>query len=260
MISYIKTDEGLSAVINGSAYTITSDNASYNQVVDAIRNNEPEEQIVDLFNAANAIKRWAHGNIEVSEFNELTFNGEQVHNVVVDRIFSFMEEGLPYEPLIAFLRRLLANPSKRAVDELYKFLEHESLPITEDGYFLAYKGVREDYTDCHTGQFRNVPGAEFKMIRNLVDDDARVACSNGFHVGSLEYATSFGPKCVIVKVDPADVVSVPHDSSCQKCRVAKYTVLCDYQGALPKPLHTDTPYEDTLLREDEERALADWMN
>ncbi len=244
MISYIKTDEQITAVIGGQAYAISSDNPSYGQVKDAIANDECVDTIIDLFNAANAVKRYTHGDIEVSDYNELFYNGEQVHNVVVDRIFDFMSEGLPHEPLIKFLKRLLANPSKRAVDELYTFLEHKNLPITEDGHFLAYKGVREDYTDVHTGKFLNIPGAEFKMLRNLVDDDARQACSNGFHVGSLEYATSFGPRTVIVKVDPADVVSVPHDSQCQKLRTARYKVVCNYQGALPRALHSDDPYGD----------------
>ena len=33
---------------------------------------------------------------------------------------------------------------------------------------------------------------------------------------------------VVVKVNPKDVVSVPDDCSCQKCRVASYTVVSEY--------------------------------
>lgn len=243
MIPHIKTDEGLTAVISGEVYQIRSDNPSYNQVWDAIAGEEPYDVIIELFNAANAVKRYFKGGVEV-DGGCILFNGEPIHNHVVDRILEFMSKGLPYEPLLKFLSRLLANPSRRSIEELYKFLEHKALPITEDGCFLAYKGVRDDYKDVHSGKFSNYPGVSNQMPRASVDDDFRNGCSYGFHVGSLEYATSWGTRTVIVKVDPADVVSVPDDCSCQKLRTSKYTVLCDYQGALPRPLHSDRPYAD----------------
>ena len=66
-----------------------------------------------------------------------------IHNHVVGRILDFMREGLPYKPLTRFVEKLMENPSRRAVNELYAFLEHKNMPLTPDGNFLAYKGVRE---------------------------------------------------------------------------------------------------------------------
>lgn len=244
-ISYIVTEGGITAVIDGESYTVTSDNPVYSQVKDAIINREDRETIANLFRTANAVKRYSKGNIQVQN-GSLYFGGEEIHNVVVDRIFAFMAEGLPVEPLIEFLKRLLANPSRRSVDQLYKFLEHKNLPITEDGFFLAYKGVNDDYTDCHTGTFDNTPGRVNAMERNKVDDDFRAGCSSGFHAGSLEYSTSFGRRTVIVKIDPADVVSVPEDCNCQKLRTCKYEVVQDYDGPLPAvAANSHAPYEDT---------------
>jgi hypothetical protein len=243
-ISYIATCNGIAAVIDGEQYTITSDNPSYNQVLDAIIAGERPERIAELFRTANAVKRYTKGLIEVTD-GALYYNGEEIHNVVVDRILQFMSERLPVEPLIAFLGRLLANPSKRSTEELYKFLEHKAMPITPDGCFLAYKGVNDNYTDVHSGRFSNRPGVTNSMPRQKVDDDFRNGCSYGFHVGSLEYATSWGSRTVIVKVDPADVVSVPSDCNCQKLRTSKYTVVCDYKGKLGENLaDADSPYRD----------------
>lgn len=244
-IAYIATGQGISAIINGETHTITSDNPSYRQVLDAIIANERPSWIADLFRTANAVKRYLKGNVTLTpDGSGLLFNGEEVHNVVVDRILAFMSDGLPVEPLIAFLQRLLANPSRRSIEELYKFLEHKALPITEDGSFLAYKGVRDDYRDCHTGTFTNTVGTVNEMSRSKVDDDFRNHCSNGFHVGSLEYATGFGSRTVIVKVDPANVVSVPSDCNCQKLRTSKYEVVDEYRGALERPLvNSRSPYE-----------------
>jgi hypothetical protein len=244
-LSYIITGSGVTAIIDGETHTITSDNASYREVLDAIIAGEDPSRIADLFRTANAIKRYTKGAVEISaDGSTLFYKGEEMNNVVVDRILKFMTAGLPVDPLIAFLERLLANPSKRSIDELYKFLEHESLPITERGTFLAYKGVNDNYTDCHTGTFDNSPGQTHEMARNMVDDDARRSCSNGFHVGSLQYATGFGSRTVIVEVDPADVVSVPYEDA-NKLRTSKYTVIADFNGALGDPLHdASSPYRD----------------
>lgn len=244
-IAYIANDNGITAVINGETMTITSDNPTFGQVLEALKDTSvPAEVVAGLFRTANAVKRYLKGKVSIDEGSStVTYEGEELDNVIVDRILQFMSDGLPVDPLIALLERLMANPSRRAIQELYKFLEHKSMPITEDGCFLAYKGVNEHYMDMHTGTFDNSVGTVNEMPRSKVDDDFRVGCSYGFHVGSLEYATGFGPVTVIVKVDPADVVSVPEDCGCQKLRTAKYEVIAEYQGAINAPLvNTAAPY------------------
>lgn len=243
-LNYIITESGITAIIGGETHTITRDNASYSEVLNAIVAGEDPYTIADLFRTANAVKRYTKGAVEISaDGSALFYKGEEINNVVVDRILKFMTAGMPVDPLILFLERLLANPSRRSVEELYKFLEHEKLPITERGTFLAYKGVNDNYTDCHTGTFDNHPGNTHEMARRLVDDNAARDCSYGFHVGSLEYATNFGPRTVIVDVDPADVVSVPY-SDANKLRTCKYTVVADFEGALDEPLHSAaSPYD-----------------
>jgi hypothetical protein len=132
----------------------------------------------------------------------------------------------------------MANPSRRAVNELYSFLEHKAMPLTPDGNFLAYKGVKEDFTDWHSGNFSNDVGAENEMPRNFVCDNADVGCSDGFHAGSLDYAEGFGRggNLMIVEINPADVVSVPNDSDCQKLRTCKYKVVSLFKRKLEEPL------------------------
>jgi hypothetical protein len=81
-------------------------------------------------------------------------------------------------------------------------------------------------------------------------------------VGALGYVNSFrqGGKIVICKVDPADVVCVPYDSSQQKMRVCKYLVVGFFTGQLPDTLvhDADLPvHEKTVVvksKKQEERA------
>ena len=154
--------------------------------------------------------------------------GESIHNLVVERVLDFMRKGMPYKPLVKFLGKLMENPSRRAVDELYSFLEHKNMPITAEGNFLAYKGVNHDFTDNYSGKFDNSVGQVLKMRRSGVDDDARHGCSSGFHAGSYEYAKGYahnGGNLMVVEIDPANVVSVPYDCECQKLRTSEYKVV-----------------------------------
>jgi hypothetical protein len=201
-------------------------------------------------NKASGINRKSEGSIIV-EHGVVFYRGNPVHNVVTDRILDFYDRGLPFAGLLAFLENLLSNPSKRAVDELYDFLAHRSLPITSDGCFLAYKGVRSDYysktggkltllkgTVDSSGHIFNGVGEEIECVRNEVDDEKDRTCSNGLHVGALKYATDFGRngRVVVVKVNPKDAVSVPSDHNAEKLRVCAYSVVADFDTALNEPL------------------------
>jgi hypothetical protein len=233
-IPYIITNNSITVVVNGKSYTLNDGHPNYAAVRQAVVDRK-FDKIATLVDIPEAVRRYTYGSIEV-ENGAIKYAGRVVHNYICDKIFSFMKEGLPFEPLVAFLDKLMKNPSKRAVTELYSFLEHKAMPITPNGNFLAYKSVKSDWTDHHTGTFNNSIGNTLEMVRNDVCDDANVGCSSGFHAGSLEYASSFGNRnshLLIVEINPSDVVSVPKDSDCQKLRTYKYKVIAEYTQKLP---------------------------
>jgi len=244
-IPYILTDRSLTIVLNDEPKTITSENPVWNEAIKAIREGRFDE-IGDLLDKSKTIKRFSQGNIEVLD-GIVTYKGEEIHNIVVDRILNFIKNDLPFEPLINFLEKLMQNPSRRAVNELYKFLEHKKMPLTPDGDFLAYKSVKSDFTDWYSGKHNFAIGQVREMTRNQVCDNADVGCSAGYHAGSEEYAKSFngGGNLVIVKINPADVVSVPNDCECQKLRASKLEVVALYRKALDKELY-DLAYGNFL--------------
>jgi hypothetical protein len=227
-VPYIITSSNITANVNGKAYTVASTHANFAAIREMIVSDSNDiEALVNLFDISVAVKKYCGNRIEVSH-GAVKYKGEAMHNYVTDKILQFMREGLPVTPIVNFLDRLLANPSKRAVEELYKFLEHKNMPLTPEGYFLAYKGVRADYRDKHTGKFRNAVGDVLSMARRDVCDDADIGCSYGFHAGSLKYANDWAGTdghLMIVQIDPADVVSVPKDCNCQKLRTCKYEVV-----------------------------------
>ncbi len=249
-IPYIVTDESITIVVKGRPYTISNSNAAYNEVRTRITN-EDFAGIEQLFDTASAVGTFTKGNIVVKN-NEVLYRGKSVHNHLVDRILEFMRKGLPYQPLVNFLEKVLQNPSARAVAELYTFLEHKNMPLTSSGNFLAYKGVQDNYYSVHsgrltllkgtadgennTGHINNNVGEEVECPRNEVSDNTNDGCAQGLHIGSLTYALGWGPRTVIVEVNPADVVCVPLDCNCQKMRACHYKVIGLYEHPLTEPL------------------------
>lgn len=232
-IGFMITDGSVSAVIDGQSYVVSRSNPTANQIIDALKKNKPVSEVKRLFDLATAIRTYTTGKVTIRG-NDIMYNGEIVQNSVTRKILAFMSQSLPVEPLLRFLENLMANPSKRSVDQLYKFLEAEYLPITPDGHFLGYKAVRSNWLDKHTGTISNHIGAKISCDRNKVDDNPGADCSVGYHVGNKTYVDGFassGDHIVICKVNPRDVVSVPH-SDCGKLRCCAYEVVAESTGAM----------------------------
>jgi hypothetical protein len=160
------------------------------------------------------------------------YKGERIDNAITQRIVWGIGEGADMASYIAFLENLMLNPSKRSVDQLYGFLEKNQMGITDDGHILAYKRVRDNFTDVYTGTIDNSPGKIVSMDRNKVNDDPQQTCSSGLHFCSQSYLPHFGNdtgnRIVIVKVNPRDVVCIPYDYNHAKVRCCLYEVIGEY--------------------------------
>jgi hypothetical protein len=232
MNSYIFTDnDSLSLSIANKAYNVDASHGNWEEILDAIRSNN-FEVIPGLINIAKAIQAYVGRgrgltNIIVNEdYGTITYSGKPLHGMIVDRIMKMRDEGFDINPMLAFLDNLMDNPSKRAVDELYGFLQYGKLPITEDGHFIAYKRVRADYKSVYDGKTDNSIGATVSMPRNLVNENSEQTCSDGLHFCSHEYLKSFsGERIIVLKINPRDVVSIPVDYNFTKGRACSYDVI-----------------------------------
>jgi hypothetical protein len=241
MAAYIVANSGtITLVIGGKRFQVPTEHPNY----DAIKKNlnSKDAVLLPLVDVAKTVQAKfdsssLSGKVEV-KYGEVYFNNEPLRNSLSQRILDMMNKGYGVEPFVKFLENLMSNPSARAISELYDFLEHRALPITEDGCFLAYKSVRSDFKDKYSGTIDNSIGKVVEFPRNKVDDDRAHECSYGLHVGALAYSgpggwyNSANDKVVIVKVNPADAVSVPQDHNAQKLRVCKYEVVSLYDGSM----------------------------
>ena len=212
----------------------------------------PTTELLNAMDMKTAVENYTVGLLSVNALG-VTYNGRQLHTIDAERLMAFMRDKLSYKPIANYIARKMKNPSARAIKEMYNFLEHKGMPLTLRGTFIAYKGVSPDFWSIRgnkdtvvlqgqvngSGQILNTIGSTIEVERSSVDDDFRQGCAAGLHVGSLAYARDWGKRVILVEVDPADVVSVPDDCSCQKLRCCKYTIVGEYSGPMPDTFTTE---------------------
>lgn len=218
------TSDGISFVIDNKPYDCATDHINFDDIMEAVKEDRWDD-IPGLISVKATLSNYcSDSGIEVHD-DHITFGGKRIHGTIVDRILTMVQQGFNIDPIVKFLENLYNNPSHTAINELYDFLVSAKMPITEDGCFLAYKRVRDDYTSCHDGKTDNSIGSQPSMNRFEVNDDRTNTCSAGLHFCSHAYLKDFsGARTVILKINPADVVSIPSDYDNTKGRAWTYYV------------------------------------
>jgi len=258
MESFIKSDTHITLMFSdGSTTTVNSTNENYASVCKAVKDKK-WKLAKKLAQPIEAVKQSIKGINRVAiESGFVTYDGIPLHGTLVNRILEMYNSGFDISPMAIFLENLMSNPSYRAVNELYDFMEVSDLPITEDGHFIAYKRVRGDFTDIHSGKIDNSPGSFVEIPRNMVDDDKDHTCSSGLHFCARDYLSYYGArrgdmKVVMVKINPRDVVSIPSDYNNAKGRCCGYYVV--------KELEVDFDSDGNLPKDNLEGAFHDTSN
>lgn len=224
---YIIQGKNITVVIGDKVHTFASTHMFYDRVKEAIKRND-WDTVDELIDPKATIISYGAGNLEI-QGETVQWRGKPLATSLTMRIIQMYQEGFSLEPFVRFMDKLDQNPSKRAVTELYGFLEKGELPLHPDGDFLAYKKVRGDYLDIHSGTMDNSVGKIVEMPRNEVDDDKDRTCSTGLHFCSKAYLPHFGrnsgDRVMILKINPRDVVSIPADYNDAKGRACRYEVI-----------------------------------
>lgn len=227
---------------DGTVKPFEQSHATYDALVTALRSGASEEEILALATPALGVGK------ELMELSErvvydngnIFFDGDVLNGSLADHIIKILQEGggrAKYASLVAFLEKLYTNPDRKAVEGLYDFIVRYGITIAPDGDFIAYKGVDNDAFSIHAGygivdgvvfehaKLKNEVGSVVTIPRSKVDPNQLHGCSTGLHAGSHAYASSFASLLLTVKINPRDVVSVPHDFDFQKIRTCRYVVI-----------------------------------
>lgn len=250
--AYLLQGKNIILVVNGKSHTISKDtHMNYGKIVDALKSKD-WAALTELVEPAKAIVNFGKGYVKI-ENGVVFWKDALFNNALAKRMIEMYQDGFPIDPMVIFMENLMTNPSKRSVDQVYGFLEKNNLPITEDGHFLAFKRVKSGtYKDIHSGTIDNSIGQVIEMDRNLVDDDPDSHCSTGLHFCSISYLSQFGnynDPIMILKINPADVVSIPTDYNGAKGRCMRYEVIAEVNGAPAQAFAgvVDKKYDKTVV-------------
>ncbi len=234
----------------------------YNESKDIERRKQIKEELVDLLSPAKKIECKSDGRFEFDGKNKMYLSGttDPLPEFMASKILQYIEDDISLDALVNFWKHLLLNPDKRVRQQLFGFLENNGHPITDKGYFLAYKSVKvkkkydkktgkeileveydEDtgkqiktvynqtmkFQPFHSGSHGMVieVGVPVNMPREECDSNPEITCSKGLHVGSMAYVHSFGASDSVileVLVSPRNVVAVPTDYNNTKMRCCEY--------------------------------------
>jgi len=268
-LAYLLKTDSLIIIYNGSTHTIRKTDKDYELFYKSVIS-EDMEALNKLLDKKEQFKEFFKGETDVCSYeikfenNEATLefnmndlfketNSIKISSSLFNLIKEMIDNDCKPTAIVNFLIKLKNNPSHRAVNELYGFMNENDLPITTDGNFLAYKIVNADYRDKYSGQFDNSIGMTVKENRNLVDDDKTRTCSKGLHFCSKGYLPAYyneGDKIVLISINPKDVVSIPVDYKNSKGRCCEYTVISDipeseYESIIKQSRYLKSPVYDS---------------
>jgi hypothetical protein len=246
MVPFTKTDSSLVVVIKGAPRVVLREDPRFALILTELRGAANEDAVAEILATEPVATDTRTGFVESSleiipgaSFydNKLMVDGmpdDEFVNNMARRIYA---EGFSLIPLARCLQRLALNPSFKIRRDLLSFLDVGKLPLREDGRFVAYKRVRGDCRDIHSGKFDNSVGQVLIMDRQKVDDDPNNTCSYGFHVCSHAYLEHFGSnrhgqdRAMACAVAPEDVVSIPADYNNTKMRTCQYEVIAELDAS-----------------------------
>jgi hypothetical protein len=239
------TDANITVFINGEMLSATNQHPSWTKIVAGAVSGD--ESIAKLFDpGATAAEHFEKLSDRVSiAGGQIYFDGDAVDGALADQILRFIEDDVEdWQPLVNFYEKVMTNFEAHTREQLFRWLQKQQITITEDGDFLAYKGVQTitengetKYVSVnhgkaivdgvvHNGAIPNYLGAVVSMPRSEVQHDPGVGCASGLHAGTWKYASGWARGATLrVKINPRNVVSVPTDCDFAKLRVSEYEVV-----------------------------------
>ena len=239
----------ITVFLSGKPYPFPLDSEKGQKVLELVKGGASEEDVLEYL-TDESMKTYcddmkSEGVVITDE--TILIDGEEISSSLADQIRRHYEDDLPIEPLVKFVQKVRLNPSYRIRNQLWLFIEASQnsggFTLAEDGDILAYKKVRADYKDIHSGTFDNSVGKVVEMERKNVDDDPNNTCSSGLHFCAYSYLSSYGAsgddRVMLVKVNPADVVSIPTDYHNAKARCCRYEVVQEIEHIITEPIYSD---------------------
>jgi len=266
MIAYIRGDKSLTLFIKGKPISCYPSSEDYNKIEELILNGATEDELLSLISIKEALKHF------IGDSKVISFDGHNIYykteklesNSLTERILEMMSNKMPLTYLVNFLENVMENPYERNREDLFTFLLRANLPITEDGCFLAYKYVTDDYYDPRTGNtvYYGI-GSTPAIPWDEADVDPNRTCSSGLHFCGMGYLNGSIPlnrRLIVLKINPKDVASFPVDYDSHKGRCVKCYVLSEIttdRGNIKEETRIERTHENTKKAQNNNNILSE---
>lgn len=234
---YDISNTGLMFVADGRPFSVDQTHPNYGKIREFLLAGRPAEELVALADNRVFIQGKTFGLVTVGS-DAVWYKTTQLNGWLIDKLMRMIADDVDVTPWACLLDNLMKNPDPQVHERLPLFLEQANMPITKDGHFLAWRLVKDDYWDAHTGNtFECKPGTVIKMDRDHCDPDPHQTCSSGIHIAAFGYLGNYGlrsndRRCMLVKTNPEHVVAVPTDYSNQKLRCCETLILREVEKSL----------------------------
>lgn len=267
MIHSIQRDGEIIVAVNGFPYVIAEEDPRYYDLLEALSVSD-EDTVINLLSTK---KRAENMFIDLSEEGLEQVDGQYYYkgNLVPLDLGQYLANALKdgkYKAVVKFVQRLFENPSDDTRKRLFAFMQHNKLPLDDEGRFLAFKAVTHDYKDIYTKTVDNSVGVKVPIMAwSDIDTDSNNTCSRGYHACSKEYIVGPGSsdffsgnnRVVAVAIGPEDVGAIPADYNNSKLRCRTYEVIADITDEVVKEQeHVEIPYG--LRYNEDEEQYTDW--
>lgn len=230
----------ITVFVNGDMFVADDQHPLFEEIVEAaLAGDESVGELFDTSRRAAAVLENLSDRVQVAN-SRVWVDQTEVDDVFADLLIDLLDEGTEdYLPYVKFLEKVYSNTSEGIRENLSRWLKAEAFSILPNGNILGYRGLNADYTSKHAGpgvvngvsvngHLDNSVGNVVELPAHLVEENARIGCASGLHVGTHDYASQwagYGGVVVTVEVDPRHVRSVPYECDSHKMRVSKYKVL-----------------------------------
>lgn len=229
-IPYTITETRISVLLDGRYRSLLSKSDQGMKLEGALKEAPQDlDKIRMLVDVPAYIAVHTFGRVIIDDHENVRLDGVKVDYGMIATLKRVVADGFDPTPMVKFIENVALNPDLTIAADLYPFLEKGNHPLTEDGCFLAFKRVDEEwrsfssgwgevyYPDSgewvqETGCIRYPLLGQTRMKREDCDPSQGTACSKGLHVCSFEYLKGFHGgrgKIIIVKINPRDVTAFP---------------------------------------------------
>ena len=148
-VAYIITGDGsITLILNKKTYSIDKEHINYDKIKNCLSTRN-YDKLGSLLDISDTVTRKTNGKVSIKD-GVVYYNGSALHNAITKRIIALIQQNFPFDFMVKFLENVMLNPSENSRNQLYNFLESNTLPITTDGCFLAYKRISSDFKDLYT--------------------------------------------------------------------------------------------------------------